>query len=303
MSHQVELLAWTGDGISDATGAAVDNAAPEAAWLTMDLFFTGEFGPMAEAIIELGSVQWVQGFLAGIDAPPLQKLLKAGLRLSNSDAPNIGVAEYVLSALLSHTHGIAERIDLHRTATWKQGQWPEIGGQTWVIVGFGSIGHEVAKRARPFGVEIVGARRTAVDDPSADRMVTMDQLPATLATADAVVLACPLTDETRGMVDDQFLSAMRPDAVLVNVARGGVIDDDALLRALDAGRPGTAILDVFDPEPLPEGHPFWTHPAITVTSHVAGAGQGIGPRNDALFVEQLDNYLAGRPLRLEVPQL
>lgn len=299
-NHRVEALAWSSDGITSADGSPVANPRPEAAWLTMDLFFNGGLGLMADTIVELGSVQWVQGFLAGVDPPPFQKILQAGIRLSNSDAPNIGVAEYVMSALLSHTHGIAERIELHRSATWKQGQWPEIGGQRWLLVGFGSIGHEVSKRARPFGVEIVGARRTAVEDPMADQMVTMDALRDELGSADAVILACPLTDETRGMVDAEFLSAMRPDSVLVNVARGAIVNDEALLAALDAGRPGTAILDVFDPEPLPEGHPFWNHPAITFTSHVAGAGMGIGPRNDALFIEQLDGYLSGRPLRLEI---
>ncbi|MFT7597963.1 MAG: phosphoglycerate dehydrogenase-like enzyme [Acidimicrobiales bacterium] len=298
--HNIELLAWSSDGITTTGGTTVDDPKPEAAWLTMDLFFSGEFATMADTIVDLGCVQWVQGFLAGVDAPPFQNVMGAGIRLSNSDAPNIGVAEYVMSALLSHTHGIAERIDLHRSTTWKQGQWPELGGQTWLIVGFGSIGHEVAKRARPFGVEIVGARRTAVVDPLADRMVTIDSLADELATADAVVLACPLTDETLGMVNRDFLGAMRPDSVLVNVARGAVINDDDLIAALDAGNPGAAILDVFDPEPLPEGHPFWSNPAITVTSHIAGAGMGIGPRNDSLFLEQLDSYLAGRPLRLEV---
>ena len=97
-----------------------------------------------------------------------------------------------------------------------------------------------------------------------------------------------------------FLAAMRPDAVLVNVARGGVVNDDALLAALAHGTIGSAILDVFDPEPLPESSPFWTHENVTVTSHIAGAGAGFLARNDQLFIEQLDDYLAGRPLRLEV---
>jgi glyoxylate/hydroxypyruvate reductase A len=88
--------------------------------------------------------------------------------------------------------------------------------------------------------------------------------------------------------------------VLVNVARGPVVNETDLLAALDLGTPGAAILDVFDPEPLPEDHPFWSHPRITVTSHIAGAGSGFAPRNDILFVEQLDDYLSGRPLRLEV---
>ena len=143
------------------------------------------------------------------------------------------------------------RLEHQRDRHWEQAPWPEIGGQRWVIVGFGSIGHEIAQRARPFGVEIVGIRRTAVHDPAADKMATMDELATELALADVVILACPLTEQTRGLVDADFLAAMRPDAVLVNVARGGVVNDDALLAALDHGTIGSAILDVFDPEPLP----------------------------------------------------
>jgi phosphoglycerate dehydrogenase-like enzyme len=205
-----------------------------------------------------------------------------------------------MSALLAHRHGIAKRIENQRDRRWEQAPWPEIGGQRWVIVGFGSIGHEIAQRARPFGVEIVGIRRTAVNDSAADKMATMEGLTAELAGADVVILACPLTDQTRGLVNADFLAAMQPEAVLVNVARGAVVNDQALITALDQGVIGAAILDVFDPEPLPESSPLWVHDQITVTSHLAGGGAGFLARNDQLFIDQLDNYLAGRPLRLEV---
>ena len=300
LPHQIEPLLWSTDGIVDKDGQPVDDAAPGAAWMSIDAFFTGEMMTVAQAIVDFGSVSWVQAPLAGIDAPPFQQVIDAGIRFSNSDAPNIGVAEYVMSALLAHRHGIAKRLEHQRDRHWEQAPWPEIGGQRWVIVGFGSIGHEIAQRARPFGVEIVGIRRTAVHDAAADKMATMDELATELALADVVILACPLTEQTRGLVDADFLAAMRPDAVLVNVARGGVVNDEALLGALDHGSIGSAILDVFDPEPLPANSPFWTHENVTVTSHIAGAGAGFLARNDQLFIDQLDDYLAGRPLRLEV---
>lgn len=300
LPHDLDVLRWSVDGVTSADGSIPDAPQPEAAWISMDVFFSGDFGPMAEAVTSFGTVRWVQGFLAGVDAPPFQKVMAAGIRFSNSDAPNAGVAEYTLSALLAHNHGIGARIDANREGRWAQRVWPEINGQRWLIVGFGSIGREVARRARPFGVDVVGARRTATDDPDANRMITVDDLGTELGLADAVILACPLTAETQGLVDAEFLAAMRADAVLVNVARGAIVNDDDLLAALDAGRPKTAILDVFETEPLPEDHPFWTHPGIVVTSHIAGAGSGMSPRNDALFVEQLDNYLSDRPLRLEI---
>ncbi|MFT4989375.1 MAG: phosphoglycerate dehydrogenase-like enzyme, partial [Acidimicrobiales bacterium] len=291
---------WSSDGVTNKDGQPVENPAPGAAWMSIDAFFTGEMMALAQSIVDFGSVSWVQAPLAGIDAPPFQEVIDAGIRFSNSDAPNIGVAEYVMSALLAHRHGIAKRIENQRDRRWEQAPWPEIGGQRWVIVGFGSIGHQIAQRARPFGVEIVGIRRTAVNDSAADKMATMEGLTAELAGADVVILACPLTDQTRGLVNADFLAAMQPEAVLVNVARGAVVNDQALITALDQGVIGAAILDVFDPEPLPESSPLWVHDQITVTSHLAGGGAGFLARNDQLFIDQLDNYLAGRPLRLEV---
>lgn len=300
LPHDVEVVLWTADGMQHVDGSPFDDAQPTAAWMSIDLFFSGDFMTFAEFVVAQGTVQWVQGPLAGVDAPPFRKLIDANVRLSNSDAPNIGVAEYVMSSLLAHRHDLAGRIDRARTKTWLQQPWPEIGGQTWAIVGFGSIGHEIAKRARPFGVHIIGVRRSESDDPAADRMATMDELPTVLGEADVVILACPLTDETRGMVNPEFLAQMKPEAVLVNVARGAVVNHDALVEALDNGTIDAALLDVFDPEPLAEDSPLWSHDRITVTSHIAGAGAGFLSRNDRLFVDQLDDFLAERPLRLEI---
>lgn len=300
LPHDTELLLWSEGVVSDETGTTIDDPRPEAAWLSIDLFFTGEIMAFAEAASEMGTVKWVQGPLAGVDAPPFQKVLAAGIRLSNSDAPNIGVAEYVMSSLLAHRHGLLARVENQRSKTWAQAPWPEIGGQRWAIVGFGSIGREIAKRARPFGVEVVGVRRTEIEDPAADEMVMMTELLPTLGTVDVVILACPLTNDTRGLVDDEFLGAMRPDAVLVNVARGAVVATEALVAGLDSGQLGHAILDVFDPEPLAADSALWSHERITVTSHLAGAGSGFLVRNDDLFIEQLQNFLANEPLRLEI---
>ncbi len=196
-----------------------------------------------------------------------------------------------------------ERIDRRRDGVWHQIPWREVCGSRWLVIGFGSIGRKLAALARPFGAVVIGARRSVADTAdleAADAMVTMEAIADELPLADVVVLACPLTDETRGLVDADFLAAMRDGAVLVNIARGPVIDNDALLAALDAGRPATAVLDVFDTEPLPGDSPLWNHHKVVMTSHVGGAGSGMPGRNDDLFLEQLDTYLSGRPLRLVV---
>jgi len=300
LPHNFDTLLWDAGTITDVDGEPAQDPQPVAAWISIELMLSGDRMEFAESIAAMPSIQWAQSPTAGFDAPYCQVVIDAGKRFSNSDAPNVGVAEFVLSAVLSHSHGIAKRIELQKAKKWNQALWPEINGQRWAIVGFGSIGREIAKRARPFGVEVVGVRRSKIDDAAADEMATMDNLHDVLGTADTVILACPLTEQTEGLVDEQFLAAMAPHAVLVNIARGPVVNHDALVAALDAGTISHAILDVLDPEPHPEDSPLWAHEKLTITSHVAGAGMGFFPRNAALFVEQLDNFLADRPLRMEV---
>ena len=163
-----------------------------------------------------------------------------------------------MSLVLSTFHDWAGRIDRRRAGDWLQVPWREVRGSRWLIVGFGSIGRKVATLARAFGAAVVGARRSVADDAdlkATDAMVTMEAIADELPLADVVVLTCPLTEETRGLVDADFLSALRDDVVLVNVARGPVIDTDALLEWLDGDRAATAVLDVFDVEPLPGRQP------------------------------------------------
>lgn len=309
-SHEVDVVCWSSSGVTWPDGSQVTGSdyQPEVAWIPIDLMLSGkstgmpggDFVSFVDAVLEPETVQWVQSCLAGTDAPPLQKILSSGIRLSNSDSPNAGVAEYVMASIMNVIHGWPQRSDDQRKARWVQKGWTEINGATWLVVGFGSIGAEIAKRARPFGVEIVGARRTKVEDARADRMITMDELTDVLPYADVVVIACPLTDETRGLIDKDFLNQMKTNSILVNISRGPVVNTGDLLEALDSSGPERAILDVFEREPLDASSPLWSHPGLTLTSHLAGAGSGIMRRGDDVFVEQLNAYLEDRELRLEI---
>jgi len=307
---ELDVVCWSSSGITwpDGSQVAASDYQPEVAWIPIDLLLSekstgmpgGDFVSFVDSLLESGTVQWVQSCLAGADAPPLQKILSSGIRLSNSDSPNAGVAEYVMAAVMNVVHGWPQRSDHQRQARWVQKGWTEINGGTWLIVGFGSIGGEIAKRAQPFGVEIIGARRTKVEDPRADRMVTMNDLADVLPSADVVVVACPLTDETRGLIDKDFLKQMKASSILVNISRGPVVNTEDLLEALDSTGPQRAILDVFEREPLETASSLWSHPGLTLTSHLAGAGSGIMRRGDDVFIEQLNAYLEGRELRLEI---
>jgi phosphoglycerate dehydrogenase-like enzyme len=173
-------------------------------------------------------------------------------------------------------------------------------GSRWLIVGYGAIGEAVAQRAKGFGAHVTGVRRSAPASFIADAMATPAQLPQLLPESDVVVLTMPKTAETENTVDAKFFAAMKPGSVLVNVGRGAVVDDDALRAALDSGKPERAILDVFRQEPLPADSWFWDHPRVTMTPHNSAASSGIVARGDALFIDNLNRYLAGQPMRNEV---
>jgi phosphoglycerate dehydrogenase-like enzyme len=165
-----------------------------------------------------------------------------------------------------------------------------------VIIGFGAIGEGVARRVKAFGATVTGVRRDQAPHPSADAIASLNDLPRLLPEADVVVLACPLTPETRRVANAGFFAAMKEGSVLVNVGRGGLVDEPALLAALDRGAPEHAVLDVFETEPLPADSPFWAHPRVSLTPHNSGATDGQGRRNDELFLENLGRYVRGEPL-------
>jgi phosphoglycerate dehydrogenase-like enzyme len=159
-----------------------------------------------------------------------------------------------------------------------------------LLVGYGAIGEAIHDRLRPFEVEVVKVARAAREGVHA-----IDELPDLLPDADVVILVVPLTAATRGLVDAGFLSRMKGGALLVNVARGPVVDTDALLAELRSGRI-TAAVDVVDPEPLPDGHPLWSAPGLLLTPHVGGASSAMWPRAHRLVRDQLARYAAGEPL-------
>jgi len=173
---------------------------------------------------------------------------------------------------------------------WTGGERLPLAGQTVLIVGYGSIGETVERRLAPFGVIVERVARHARPGVS-----SVDDLPAVLPRADIVIMLVPVTPDTIGLVDARFLSLMRRGALLVNAARGSIVDTGALLAELTSGRLRAA-LDVTDPEPLPAGHPLWSAPGLLLTPHVAGTTTQAIPRAMAIVKDQLVRYAAGEPL-------
>ena len=294
---QLRVVCWQPDGQLTVEGqpVAAGDVAPEIGWISFKLLSSGQLKQYVEALLDFSGVRWVQSTHAGLDHPVYRQLAQSGVRLSKSYAQSIPIAEYVLAYVLHHFQGIEARLEAQRSAKWQGFRFRELYGSRWLIIGFGDIGRRVAERARAFGCHITTLRRSAAAHAAADEIVSRDQLPAALEHSDVVVLACPENRETRGIVDAGFVRAMKSGSLLVNIARGGLIDDQALLEGLAAGRPGNAVLDAFSTEPLPGDHPYWTHPNVIVTAHTSNAGQGTASRSAEQFIHNLRRYLAGEP--------
>ena len=294
----VEPLVMNDAGEIRLNGQTVpeDAAAAEAAWTNADVFFGPASRQFMVALLKSPALKWVQSGAAGFDHPIFGQIVQKGARLSTSHGQAVGMAEYVLAGVLDALQRGGDRRAAQAQRRWERLPFREINGSRWLVIGFGAIGRGVADRARAFGAHITGVRRNAAPDPSADRIGALADLPALLPEADVVVLCCPLTAETRHVANAAFFAAMKAGAILVNVGRGGLVDEPALLAALDGGVPAHAVLDVFEAEPLPADSPFWAHPRVSLTPHSSGMSAGNAPRNDQLFVENLRRYVAGETL-------
>lgn len=286
---------WRGDQKIEAK-----TAAPDIAWVSVDVFITRQMPLFFEAILSAGTTRWMQTFNAGLDLPVFKEVLAKGIRLTNSDAQAVPIAEYVVAYGLAELHPIAAHRAAQAQRKWKTVPFREISQTSWLIVGYGKIGQEVARRVKPFGARVVGVRRNTAPHEFADLVAPQSDLPKLLPEADVVVLACALNDSTRDLAGDSFFHTMKKDSILINIARGGVVDEGALLKALERNTPRVAVLDVFRQEPLPETSPFWTHPQVRVTAHTSAAGSGTIPRGDQLFLNNLKRYAEGERLINEV---
>ena len=208
---------------------------------------------------------------AGTGHLPLDALAERGVAVTNAagvHGPNIG--EYVLGAMLTFARRFHEGWRRQQRHEWRHFQAFELAGSTVTVVGLGAIGQSIVDRLEPFDVETIGVRYSPEKGGPTDEVFGFDELHEALARTDYLALACPLTDETRGLVDAAAFETLPPDAVVVNVARGPVIDTDALVTALQSNQIRGAFLDVTDPEPLPSAHPLWGLGNVCITPHNAG---------------------------------
>jgi len=292
-------------------------ATPDSLWQVVEILYAS-FATRLPTPEQAPQLRWVQLYSAGPDRVLDQPLFSSKVIFTTASGVHaINIAEYVFMMVLAWFHR------LPRILEWQQrGQWPsnrersslfvpdELRGKTIGIVGYGSIGRQVARLATTFGMRVLAMQRgtdhrdrgfqfPGIGDPDGtlpDRYYVPNQLHTMLNESDVVVIAVPLTPETLELFDEAAFRAMKSSAFLVNIARGGICNESALIEALENGRIAGAALDVFQEEPLPANHPLWHVPNAFISPHISGLTPYYNDRAAMIFYENLRRYLADEPL-------
>ena len=254
---------------------------------------------MAKIISAATNLKWLNSIYAGVDGMPLAQLKSQGTIVTNGAVINaITIAEYVVMAMLTIAKGYRDVVRAQDRNEWLMDSpgKVELYGSKALLLGYGAIGSLVEERLRAFNVDVTVVRRSA-----GPNTLTPDQWRTRLGEFDWVILAVPATPETDGMIGANELAAMKPTATLINIARGSVVDQDALITALNDKQIGAAFLDVTTPEPLPEDHPLWRAENAHISMHLSGRAQDkMFIRSAQRFLENLKRYQAGEPLTPQV---
>lgn len=245
-------------------------------------------------------LRWIHSASAGVDRISTDRVRDRHLVLTNARGVfSRPIAEYVVMMSLAIARRLPQLLELQRERTWQPLRGRELSEMTIGIVGYGSIGEETARLLTPFGCRLLATRRhpeLGTGDAANVELFGLDELQEVLRASDIVVVAAPLTDETAGMIGAEQLAEMREDAWLINIARGRLIDELALRRALDSGWIGGAVLDVFNEEPLSPESPLYRTPNLIITPHTSWASEQVLARSVDLFVDNLRRELADEPL-------
>jgi phosphoglycerate dehydrogenase-like enzyme len=276
---------------ADGLPEAVDGA---------DALFLWDFfsGAVRGAWHRADKLTWVHVAAAGVDKLLFDELVQSSVTVTNArgvfDRP---MAEFVLMSVLAHAKQAQRSQDLQRAHEWLHRDTSTVVGSRALVIGTGAIGRETARLLRAVGLEVRGAGRTErTADPDFGTVLASADLATHVGWADFVVVVAPLTDQTRGLIDKEILSAMKPTSYLVNVGRGECVVEEDLLAALASGEIGGAALDVFETEPLPTDHRLWDAPGVTISPHMSGDTVGWLDTLAHQFVDNAQRFLDGRPL-------
>jgi phosphoglycerate dehydrogenase-like enzyme len=293
-----ELPPETGIAVGNSAEAFV-RAAPDATVI----FNWSLMGDLQREVFRMcPNVQWVHSRSAGLDGLLFPELVESPVRLTNGRGVySESLGEFVVGAILYFAKDLRRMVCNQAAGAWEPFDIVEVSGQTVGIVGYGDIGRAVATRVHALGMRVLAVKRhgppARETDPFAERIYGPEGRIEMISRSDYVVAAAPLTPETAGMIGERELAAMKPDAVLINVGRGPVIDEAALVKALSERRIKGAALDVFDIEPLPQGHPFYKLENVLLSPHCADHTPDWMDRAMQFFLAQFERFRKGEPLR------
>jgi phosphoglycerate dehydrogenase-like enzyme len=291
---------------ADHTGIPRELSASELEWWAglrrqADVSFDFDWQAPADMAGNCPRLRWVQGTSAGIGGfLDRTGLARTGLTFTTAAGVHgVPLAEFALLGLLYFAKGMPALADAKAARRWQRYAGSQLAGCRALLVGLGGAGRAVARLLAAAGVEVCGAGRPgrSYDVPGVTGYVASDQIHRVLPEVDAVVLACPLTGQTHGLIGAEELALMRPGSVLVNISRGPVVDEEALVSALQTGHLGGACLDVFATEPLPAGSPLWDLPNVIISPHSAATVTAENGLITDLFIDNIRHWMAGRPLR------
>ena len=252
-------------------------------------------------VVRSKRLRWIHSAAAGVDRVTTPVVRERALLVTNARGVfSRPIAEYVVMMSLAVARRLPQLLELQRERTWQPLRGRELSEMTVGIVGYGSIGVELARLLHPFGCRILATRRhpeRGAGDATNVELHSLDRLDEVLGASDIVVVAAPLTDETAGMIGAEQLGQMREDAWLINIARGRLVDEIALRRALASGWIGGAVLDVFGEEPLAPDSPLYDTPNVVITPHTSWASNRVAERTVELFIENLRAFRDGEPMR------
>jgi phosphoglycerate dehydrogenase-like enzyme len=265
------------------------------------IFVGSSEGDLLRTIFPLAQqVRWVHSMSAGVEKMLFPELVESAVPLTNGKGAFTGaLAEFAISSILFFAKDLRQLVHNQQAGRWKQFDIELIRDRVLGIVGYGDIGRESARLARSFGMKVVAVRRRAAlsnQDPNLERTYSREELHEMLAVSDNVLVTTPLTPETRGMIGEAELAAMKPSAVIINLGRGPVIVESALIAALTARKIRGAALDVFDEEPLPAGHAFYSLDNVLLSAHSADHTVGWADLAMHVFIENFERFRNGQPL-------
>lgn len=255
-------------------------------------------GDVNEALIDHGKeLKWMHILSAGIELLPFEKAKERGILVSNSRGIHgIPIGEHVFAMILSMTRNLGVLRDYQRAKKWDKVPAQEIYGKTMAVIGLGSIGLQIATLAKAFGMKVIGTKRTAEEIPGVDMVYKSKDMKEALAEADFVVVAVPHTKDTEMLFGKEEFEAMKESAFFVNIARGKVADENALIEALKEGKIAGACLDVFETEPLGQESPLWKMENVLITPHQAALSPMYMERALGIFLSNIEKYKSGEKL-------